>query len=182
MADKTSEQVSAVIDGEYEAEEIELALRRLTKDANLNGLWQRYHLIGDAMKSNIPDVIDNGFAERVKQMVEKESLPPSRSMAPGFSWYKPAAGFAVAASVALVVTLWTLQGTNLTDPTSVGLVNVTAPPSEGLQTVESVVVDNDTALPSGLSSYIVNHSEYASMTTVYGVLPYARIVGYETEQ
>jgi hypothetical protein len=51
-----------------------------------------------------------------------------------------------------------------------------------VQTVESVLVENDVALPSGLSAYIVNHNEYASMTTVYGVLPYARMVGYETEQ
>lgn len=182
MADKTSEQMSAVIDGEYEAEEIELALRRLTKDANLNGLWQRYHLIGDAMKSNIPDVIDSGFADRVKQMVERESLPPNKSFSPGFSWFKPAAGFAVAASVALVITLWTLQGTQLSDPASIGLANVPAPPSGSMQTVESVVVEDETTLPSGLTSYIVNHNEYASMTTVYGVLPYARMVGYETEK
>jgi sigma-E factor negative regulatory protein RseA len=182
MADKTSEQMSAIVDGEYEAEEIELALRRLSKDANLNGLWQRYYLIGEAMKSNIPDVIDNSFADRVKQMVERESLPSSKSVSPGFSWFKPAAGFAVAASVALVVTLWTLQGTELSNRASVGLVDASAPSSGGLQTVESVVIEDDTMLPSGLSSYLVNHNEYASMTTVYGVLPYARMVGYETEQ
>lgn len=182
MADKTSEQMSAIIDGEYEAEEIELALRRLTKDTGLNNVWQHYHLIRDAIKSNLPDTIDNSFADRVKLMVEKESPPPSQSLSPGFSWFKPAAGFAVAASVALVVTLWTLQGTEFTDRTSFGLVNASAPPSEELQTAKSVLVENDTALRSGLSSYIVNHNEYASMTTVYGVLPYARMVGYETEQ
>jgi sigma-E factor negative regulatory protein RseA len=180
MADKTSEQMSAVIDGEYEAEEIDLALRRLSKDANLNGVWQRYHLIRDAMKSNLPDTVDNGFADRVKQMVERESVPLGKSISPEFSWFKPAAGFAVAASVALVMTLWTLQGTEFSDRASVGLVTATAP--SPVQTVESVLVENDVALPSGLSAYIVNHNEYASMTTVYGVLPYARMVGYETEQ
>lgn len=180
MADKTAEQVSAFMDGECEAEEIEFAFRRLNRNLNLKVAWQRYHLIRDAIKNNLPDNLEDSFAERVARAIDEESSFSKPVVGPGFSWYKPAAGFAVAASVALVITLWAVQGEFSAD-TSLRVAERI--PSAQTQIIdgESWVIDT-VDLPSRLNSYFVNHNEYASMNTVYGVLPYARMVGYETER
>lgn len=180
MADKTAEQVSAFMDGESEAEEIEFVFRRLGRDSDLKVAWQRYHLIRDAMKSNLPNTLDESFAERIQRAIDEEFPLPKSASNLGFSWYKPAAGFAVAASVAMVITLWAVQG-EFPNDASLRLANgVTSAQTQRVD-VDPRVVDA-TDLPSRLNSYFVNHNEYASMNTVYGVLPYARMVGYDTER
>lgn len=79
MADKIGEQLSALMDSECEAVEVELALRRLAKDADLRARWQRYHLISDAMKNNIPEMLDADFAKRISSKISAD--PPPRKPA-----------------------------------------------------------------------------------------------------
>lgn len=185
MADKTVEQLSALVDGEFEELELELALRRLAKDKELKARWQRYHLISDALKNNLPEVIDMKFADRVSKAIDSEPALKTKTttpISPVSSWYKPIVGFGLAASVATVA----LLGMNMLQPDE-------SPTTSSLSAVaSSVPVTNvqtsaadqaNTAggrLDSRLNSYLVNHNEYASMNRVHGMLPYVRMVGYQT--
>jgi sigma-E factor negative regulatory protein RseA len=180
MADKSVEQLSVLVDGEFEEWELEFAARRLAGDPVLKTRWEAYHLISDALRNNLPDAIDPRFAERVNAMLAAEN-PLSTSTKPTVpSWYKPVAGLAVAASVGvLAVALWSLRpdgslpavGSNLATNTASVNPPVSLPPSA-----------DDSAPDSRhrLNSYLANHNEYASMNSVNGVLPYVRIVGYES--
>ncbi len=164
MANKTDEQLSALLDGECASVEVELALRRLAKDLELKECWQRYHLISDALKNNLPETINSGFSDRIRQAIEE--APPIATTP--FSWRRPLFGLGLAASVALVA----LFGVQIYQSNS---------ESEALRLAEQAASDlHDRKQASRLSSYLVNHNEYASMNSVHGVLPYVRMVGYET--
>lgn len=178
MADKTGEQLSALVDSECAVSEAELLLHRLAKDAELKARWQRYHLISDAIKNNIPEIIDPNFAEHISKAIAADTPPLSDPLPTLPSWYKPVTGFALAASVA-VVALVGLQLSQHSEPTggSEPLATV-SPPGPRL----SEPTTADSALQSRLNSYLVNHNEYASMNSVHGMLPYVRMVGYEPKR
>lgn len=193
MADKTGEQLSGLVDCECEMPELELAVRRLIKDPDLKARWQRYHLVSDALKNNLPAVIDTDFSHRVSQAIDTAPPLQTTTIRAVSSWYKPLTGFALAASVALIAVF----GLNLIERSATTIdpdpVIAAAAPSS-LQTVdtppESTQLTSDTrirvtgsnALEARLNSYLVNHNEYASMNSVYGVLPYVRMVGHETNR
>jgi len=168
MADKTAEQLSALVDCECEAWELEFALRRLAKDPDLKARWQRYHLISDALKNNLPERIDANFAERVRSSIAAEASPQAGPKASPL--YRPAAGLTVAASLALVVAAVTLKPHEPSNTPPVAV--ATAPPAP----IESLPKK---APDARLNSYLVNHNEYASMNSVHSMLSYVRMVGYE---
>ena len=181
MANKMGEQLSALADGECEMPEQEWVLRRLAGDADFKARWQRYYLVSDAMKNNLPECIDVNFADRIRQVIDADSPPLQTTQTPQApitgkssltsSWYKPVTGFALAASVAAVAVL----GFRLADVSDLM--------KEGMEpsTVASLGNESgDRVLESRLNPYFLNHNEYASMNSVHGVLPYVRIVNYDT--
>lgn len=186
MAEKIHEQVSALMDDECAPEEVELAVRRLERDVALQECWQRYHLISDVIKGSAPKVIDQGFTERMRAMLDQEpphqerisSVPRGRA-AP--AWRKPAIGFALAASVAAVTVLTLRPGTDLNplQPVVSSAVEpgTTAPGEEGMQLAEAVP-ETDSG-ETRLNAYLVNHNSLASMSSVYGVMPYVRMTSYQ---
>lgn len=197
MADKTAEQrsmpvendtniaasqLSAIIDDELEGREIDLVLRRLSRDPDSRARWERYHLIGDVLQGHLPDAFDAGFAARVHRAIEAE--PPLRPVAkPLPAWYKPVTGFGLAASVVLVALFGLkLTQTDTSFPSSAQF--ATSPPatSVAIQTA-SVVRPSDgfnDLVEARLSNYLVNHNGFASRNSVNGMLPYVRMVGYQT--
>ena len=180
MADKTAEQLSALIDGEGEVREWELALRRLGNDAELKNRWERYHLIGEALKNNLPDTLDPGFADRIRQAIDTEGQPVTAPRtgikAAMVSWYKPITGFALAASVATLA----LLGLNLTD-SGIAPSPGPGPIADAGVKPESQVRPADIDLDSRLGAYLVNH-ELASRGSIHGVAPYyLRLVGHESK-
>ena len=180
MTDKSAEQLSVLVDGEFEEWELEFAARRLAGDPVLKTRWEAYHLISDALRNNLPDAIDPCFAERVNARLAAEK-PLSTFIKPAVpSWYKPVVGLAVAASVGvLAVALWSLRPDGSLPAGGSNLVANTAPSSP----LVSLPPPPDDAAPESrhrLNSYLTNHNEYASMNSVNGMLPYVRIVGYES--
>lgn len=184
-AETAASQLSAMVDNELEQREIDLALRRLGRDRDAQARWERYYLISDAMQGHLPAALDINFAARIRQAIEAEPQPlPATRPLP--AWYKPVTGFALAASVVLVA----LFGLKLTQtdstfaPTAqLAANNPSAPPASiPLQAAALSRQAGDTTEPveARLSSYLVNHNGYASMNSVHGMLPYVRMVGYQT--
>ncbi|HRX69901.1 MAG: hypothetical protein H6973_04790 [Gammaproteobacteria bacterium] len=203
MADKTAEeilaptippvdivasQLSAMVDDELANAEIPLALRRLSRDDDWQGRWERYHLISDALQSHIPAALDTRFSDRIHQVVANEPLSRVTTR-PLPSWYKPVTGFALAASVVLVA-LFGLK-LNQSDatfaPTASLAADISSSPtmiSPPLQTVSLTPSAGDANEPveARLNSYLVNHNSYASRNSVNGMLPYVRMVGYQASR
>ncbi|HRD65300.1 MAG TPA: sigma-E factor negative regulatory protein [Candidatus Competibacter sp.] len=199
MADKTAEQrsmpveddtniaasqLSAIVDDELEDREVDLILRRLSRDLDSRTRWERYHLISDALQGHLPDAFDAGFAARVRQAVEAESpLRPAAKPLP--TWYKPVTGFGLAASVVLVALFgFKLTRTDNAFPSSGQLASTVFSAPIAIQTASTAWQPDrsDNPAEARLNSYLVNHNGAASRNSVNGMLPYVRMVGYQTNR
>lgn len=183
--DLAASQLSALVDGELPDAEMNLALRRLSRDGDAQRRWERYHLISDALQGHLPAALDADFATRLRQAIDQERLPqPATRSLP--AWYKPVTGFALAASVVLTA----LVGLQLTQPDA-GLTSdnpIAAVPASTTALPAQVVALNPPAdeasepTEARLNTYLVNHNGYASRSSVNGMLPYVRMVGYQTNR
>lgn len=205
MADeKMRETLSALVDGEMGGDDIERSIRGLQNEAEQRQVWQRYHLIGDAMRKSLPVHHDGSFANRVSQAVAAEEIPTStvvefkpkiQSHKPKTSYSRPMAGFALAASVAAVAYLGV--GMIAVDEqaavprmasNSSPLVSPVAQSAslDGLQTVQGQRWNVDTpAVESRLNSYLHNHntntlSSVTAMNTI--MLPNVRLAETQSVQ
>lgn len=99
MSDQLRESVSALMDGE--ANDLELK-RLLTSSGNAKGtvdeVWSRFHLIQDVMQDNEQSTAFRhlDISSRVGDAIRQQSTIKQHHR----QWFKPIAGFAVAASVA----------------------------------------------------------------------------------
>lgn len=191
MKDALNEQLSACLDGELPAAELDLLLKRVGKEAELRAAIGRYSLIGEAMRAERPAIASRDFASKVMAAVAQEApmqvqapvvtpvprhVPEQRpavavhKVAPSFARYgRPALGMAIAAGVAAVA-VFTMQ------PQPVGQPELTTPlVAANEPTVASTETDADPSyvVPTStsnsafipgtrLTNYVVAHSEYSS--------------------
>ncbi len=185
MNEHTRETLSALIDGELAANEISEVVERLTGSEDLWGHWDRYHVIGDVIRG---EEIRSEFREvacgvRDRLRDEPTILAPPRRNGPRFrgQWIKPAAGSALAASVAAIALLAAPQFISQ-EPSSPPVVTaVEETPPERLYAAQSGTRWNLSKpdVESKLNAYLVNHQEFASTPSVKGMLPYVTFVSYD---
>jgi len=169
-----NEQLSALIDDELPGSEHDLLLRRVESDDQLYQRLSRYQLISDALQSHLPERVDPAFSRRVKILLRSEPALSRHSRLAALT--RPAAGLAVAASVA-VMAVMSLQSAQQGTPSPAAVV-ASAPPPAG----DYLRVSDEPGNPSvdrKLDIYLVNHNEYAVNRGMQGMLPYVRIVGHE---
>jgi len=175
MSEQIREQVSAFLDGELPSSETELLLKRLTRDAELRESFGRYALIGESMRGGGQVRLSQRFAERVNRAIDGEPVlavsQPSRSTS---RWWRPLAGAAVAASVAVVAVIALQQRATVPGPDAAPFTaqNVVAARADGVAkvtepasyTVPPAVPEAPTALPAArLTNYVFAHSRYSSV-------------------
>ena len=178
MTDRIKEQLSAFLDGELPEAETTLLLKRLERDEDLKGTLSRYSLIGAVMRSDGDMPAARNVASRVRAAIADEPFFGAR---PQSRWLRPAAGLAVAASVALAtvmllprwmadeqggapVTLVAAAPSAAAGLPAAGAPTVLVAPDDepaATYTIPPVTVDPDITLPTAqLASYLVAHSEY----------------------
>ena len=207
MTTPIEERISALVDGESGAFEARRLARELTTNESLKKRWARYHLIGDAMRDELPPRIPRGFSAQVMAQIHGEMpgydsmLNPTRSR-----WSKPLAGLAIAASVAAVsvLLLQTLTSHSVsqtplevaTTPASTSLPEQPLPAPKA--TTVAVVRDSNDEAPmtvqptpgdfktlevnivdSRMDSYLATHAEFASQPFL---LPEVRVVGFDQQK
>jgi sigma-E factor negative regulatory protein RseA len=104
MNEHQRQAVSALLDGELEARQAGPAIDALGRDPELRALWERYHLIGGALRREGAALAWRGIADRTRERIAAEptvlapaNLRPRRpSRATSF------AGIALAASAAFL--------------------------------------------------------------------------------
>jgi sigma-E factor negative regulatory protein RseA len=191
MNDEIREQLSALADDELSDAERPLLLGRLERDPRLRVCLGRYHLIGEVMRGGDVEAATLGVADRVQEALAGDHAVPAAAWRAGghARWWKPVAGLGVAASVALVAVLAvsSLRTDNSTapEPTLASSqppapvdITVTRASDPGGDQWERL----DPRIDKRLSGYLVNHNEYAASRGVQGVMPYVRIVGFETSE
>ena len=187
MNDLNKEQISVLIDGEHENDHV---IDSLIHDDEMKQTWSNYHLIGDCLRDNIPEHISTQISANVRSALENEPtvLAPKRKQ---FN-LKPLAGFAIAASVALVAVLTIQTGNDVSSPlvNSSSIANVSPTQTESFnfaqpQALPAAVTHSDTPASVAnqrLNNYLLNHNEYRSNAGMNSIMPYVRMVTIETQE
>lgn len=195
MTELLKEQLSAFIDGELPRGEGELLVRQVPRDGELRAAASRYYLIGEAIRAERSPV-RKSFAERVSAAVA--TTTPDDSIAASVTtmarelprsrfagWWKPVAGIAVAASVAMVA-IFVMRGqqdqggasqiASIGDGKSPGISEPGPQPTPKLTPAKTAcseaasytVPNKDCSADLGLAraqlaSYVFAHSEYSTL-------------------
>lgn len=174
MTEAVKEQLSACLDGELPRAELDLLLRRLGTDEQLQGVISRYALVSEALKGERSAAASREFAARVMAGIDAEpqvGRPVWQFAASSLRPLRPVAGLAVAASVAALA-LVSVQRLGVVGPAAtVATTEIPspagAPPDIGAD--PSYVVPPTTSsagfVPTSatrLTNYVVAHSEYSS--------------------
>lgn len=177
MCEERREELSALVDGEVDPDEASRLLDQVTSDPALAGAWERYHLIGDVLRSTLSEVPAEDLAQHVRKLVDSEPASLTerrRGMAPA----KAVTGFALAASVTLVAVVGIQLASRETSSVADQTAQVTEPAGQGLELAGARWNVQHPAVEARLNRYLVDHSEYLNKG-MWGVLPYARIVTYD---
>ncbi len=186
-----NEQISALMDDDYDAH----VLQNLVRDQELQKTWARYHLIGDCLRDTLPEAISTELSEKIRNSLHSEPTVLAPAATKRFS-YKPLAGFAIAASVAMVAVFGIRQNSENVSPAGPAIAdNQPVQITEPVATADSYIfsdpqfrsasVKSDT--PASLanqrmSGYLVNYNEYRRGAGMHGIMPYVRIVTIETQE
>ncbi len=196
------EKLSFLLDDQAGTDDaIDQAIDNTQADVNLQYRLRRYRMIGEVMRNELPPAIDTDFHHEVMARIRTEDalqaaaepVAVARESVPLWSRWKPFAGLAVAASVALVtVSLW--------QP----LQQQTTPVDGGVATAEEIKIkeiastlEPGTPVPASLgmrwkleqdapeiqqklNAYLVNHTEYSN--SMQGLIPQARVAGFDAQQ
>lgn len=116
MTESVNEQLSACLDGELPAAELDLLLKRLERNPELRDSLSRYTVIGEALRHTKPVVASRSFADKVMAAVEPEpAVARRRVRIPPvlIRGLRPVAGIGVAATVAALA-IFAVQQTGVT--------------------------------------------------------------------
>lgn len=187
MSEKLNEQLSALVDGELPEAEKEMLLTRLARDPDLKRTWQTYHTISASLRNQLPEQSDRHLVERVNAALAEDPPMVAEDPASGTRWpgvFKPLAGLAIAASVAIVavLTVQQLQPSSPVDHNAIVASGPVSDPAGAYTRVDSGQRRTGSHPPDYLNQYLVNHNEYAASSGIRGMLPYVRIVGYDSGQ
>ena len=182
MKDSLNEQISALVDDELDATEQALLLRQLSRDEALRRQFARYQLVSDALKDSLPDRVDPEFHVRVQTALQDEApLHATAATRQLMRLYKPVAGLAIAASIAVVAVL-SLQSVRQTSPDTTPVVASAPAPADYIRAEGQPPVTRSASSTHDLDAYLVNHNEFAANRGMRGILPYMHIVGQGDDQ
>lgn len=191
---KRKEKISAFLDNDMHRDE--LMSFSLSAEADDAKVAQRYLMVGDTLRgemsqSSFVDVsqavrealADENIADQMTESVSAQPAQPATEKSSFFdlsAWFKPVAGMAVAASVAVVMVV------TVTGQDSAGIAPVATNTDTQLQAQPAVqvAVEDKTidAKDTDLNSYINQHLEFATQDTLQGRLPYVRAVSFESKK
>jgi sigma-E factor negative regulatory protein RseA len=198
MSERIRESLSALMDGEANELEIERVLKN-SEEHSVRNTWLRYHRVREVLHSDTGEFSHVDVSAQVMAAIASES---QSTAAPVSAWHKlvrPAASFAVAASVFAAVLVGS-QFYGLVGPatgdgpalaarvSTVGMVN-----TQGGAAVRASYAAPATRAAAGsrnlydklaqqrLQRYMLSHTEEVSLNAPQGMMPYARVASFEVE-
>ena len=209
---KRKEKISAFLDNDMHHDELmSFSLSAEAKDAEA---VQRYQMIGDALRGELSNASFVDVSHAVREALADENFAEASALqtkaAPAndkwsllsltsldvSAWFKPAAGLAVATTVAVVIVMsLSVQESSTLSPngspvaTSVEsqpLVQETLAQKAVVATGDNKQLNEQHAVTdekaTEMNPYINQHLEYATQDTLQGRLPYVRAVSFEAEK
>lgn len=116
MKRTSMQNLSSMMDEELAREDLPALVRQLGRDDELQACWENYHLIGDALRKNLPPFILPDLQQRISTAIQNEPayfLPQQTSATATETVPVPrrraAWGFALAASVTALAMVGMMQ-------------------------------------------------------------------------
>lgn len=122
MSESKFETISSLVDNYRTSDhESEQAIDEILKDEHLSGTWQRYHLIGDVIRDEIPPTLQLDLTAQIADALEDEPTilapnrlvekTPNKFKAKVIQLVKPFGQLAIAASAAGLMIIGVQQNT-----------------------------------------------------------------------
>ena len=121
MIKNSAEEVSMLMDDEVDEHSRVRIIHKLRDDATMKSCWERYHLISEALRNNLPEIIDPDLANRISSIINEDPHQdprlPSTHHTPELTRRpsKTVTGFALAASLAAIAVVGLLRISNQGD-------------------------------------------------------------------
>lgn len=220
MMNERDEQLSALMDDYRHTEQNQSVLNDVLNDVNRQYTLQRYQLMREVMRNETPEYIKLDFTSCVKAKISMEPelkvnhIPAVNSdktekLSP-WVWsvlFKPVAGLAVAALVAIVaISVLQIQPDNprqRNQSDQLATYSSTDARVEHLASIPAVVSNavkvsgnsqsqitqrgmswkikrNEPAMQNKLNAYLVSHNENSK--SIKGIIPQARVVGFDGQR
>lgn len=210
---ESDEKLSLVLDEYTDDQKSQSVLNEVISDVNLQYQMRRYQMIGDVLRHELPDYLNLDLSHQIMSKIEEIEVTPDSSSSAVKStekkaafWHwaalKPLAGFALAATVAVVsITLWQTISVNpqadqadgqvvsieqqkieklASQPLRINVVPVSSDMALSMDEGTRWNVSKDSpALQQKLNAYLVNHTEYS--VPMQGLIPQARVAGYDAQ-
>ncbi len=204
------DKMSFLLDEFSGDEQSKAVLDEVEGDVNLQYSMRRYQMIGEVMRHELPSQIDTDFSANVMAQIcqidmaakvpdNNDSSFKNRLSIWSWSFMKPVAGMALAASVAVVsITLWQSTNVDINSEQATGKIasadeqkieRLASQPFQFNAVNVSSSLNNGThwkinksapALQQKLNAYLVNHTEYSN--SLQGLIPQARVAGFDAEK
>lgn len=166
-------QLSAFLDDELPNAETDLLVRRLLKDRELKQTMARYLLVGEALRNTASDAsgvpaLSPDFSKRVAMSIRQEQAAVNAELTAlkdsrWSKWWKPAAGMALASSVAALAFV-SLRGQSDVGSgwMAAGQLQPVTLESQSTYRRVNAVTRRSTIPEARLTNYVVAHSEFSS--------------------
>lgn len=200
MTDDYHTQLSELLDGELDETRLDECIRRLSGDESSRGRFTRYVMVRDCLRHSPPGPASVGLSDRVRVALQDEPvvLSPSAQRHRAAKLLRPAAGLAIAASVATVAVLGLRDG-QMTEQESRTASPVatetsrdresTVPAADGPGASPFQYAEAQLQAPAAqaasvsdrawMNNYLLRHNEAAGATGRTGFIPYVYIVTRE---
>lgn len=174
------EKISALLDDELDQSEQQEVLRRISQDTELTATWQRYHLIGAAVRDESVVHIAS-FSERLEPRLAGEQervVPLRRTVSVNLKRWAPT--LAIAASVFAVALLGLFVAASVQDPPGT---NVRTEVAQIEQIERNTRWETSTPeLEHALNTFLVEHGEFSELSGMNGLTAYAKFVSYDASR
>jgi sigma-E factor negative regulatory protein RseA len=207
MSEHIRESLSALMDSEASELELQRILQH-SDDESLRGSWQRYHAVRHVLHEPGPQGnLEIDLSLQIREAIAaQESAATIKPVARWHSFMRPAASFAVAASVFATVLVgsqfYGLMGLQSPEQGSAAAAQMAtrASPVGLVNTLGGAVVNASYATPAIKSSgagqrstynhlahqrlqrYLLPHAEEAALNVPQGMMPFARVSAWQVEQ
>jgi len=207
LTDKRKEKISAFLDNDMHRDELmSFSLSAEPADAEMA---RRYQMVGDTLRGEMSDAcfVDVSHAVREALVGEEsyannaiqqsatnnteadnttaDNTDGSRGFFDLSAWFRPVAGMAVAASVAVVMVVTvSQQDVDGLSPVANSPVanNVATQPAIQVAADDKIKLQNAAKVQQVDQRLVNQHLEYATQDTLQGRLPLVRAVSYEAEK
>ena len=179
MTVNAHEQLSALLDGELPDAEVAMVVRRVARDEELRAVALRYSLIGDALRDELPRGRPADLVARVRTQLAASPAQAAVAKGHGNRFARLGAGFAVAASVAIVALVALPGRQQEAPPPMLSATEVASPAPEQRMMIQPAYTRAAGGGPDRLTRYYVNHTEYAPPMSGRGAL--TRIIVIQPE-